>query len=139
MMNINTLLMTDFYKTCHMNMYSDKIAKMTSYLTPRSSRIPGLGWVVFMGLTDFCQTYLIEGMNNTFFNVDFEIIKEQYYDVLGKSLGYPKKDIDKTVEKVKALHELRYLPIQIKAVPEGTRVPMSCPCIEIRVTDGRFP
>ena len=37
-------------------------------------------------------------------------------------------------DKIKKLHELGYLPIEIWALPEGYKVGMNVPCIEISNT-----
>jgi len=137
--NVNTLLMTDFYKCCHMNMYDPKVKSMTSYLVPRSSRLPEINEVMFFGLTNFIKKYLIDDFNNSFFKQPWEVIEKQYYEMMGKSLRYTDKQIKKTADKVKELHNLGFLPIEINAVAEGTLVPMGIPCVEIRSTNKNFP
>ena len=42
------------------------------------------------------------------------------------------------LEKLEELHELGYLPLEIRALPEGTLVPMGVPCIEITNTQEKF-
>ena len=42
------------------------------------------------------------------------------------------------IEKIKALHSLGYLPIEIVALPEGTRVPMHVPMFGITNTHDDF-
>lgn len=137
-MKVNTLLLTDFYKCCHMNMYDPKICSMTSYLVPRGSRLPGQQWVMQMGLVPFIKKYLVEDFNESFFKQNWKNIESQYYEVMTKSLGYKESDVKKTCEKVKKLHDLGYLPVRIKGVPEGTKVPMGVPCIEIKSTKSHF-
>jgi nicotinamide phosphoribosyltransferase len=42
------------------------------------------------------------------------------------------------VDHIAALHDLGYLPLQIKALPEGTLCPIGVPMLTIRNTDPRF-
>ena len=42
------------------------------------------------------------------------------------------------MDHVEALHDLGHLPLRIKALPEGTRVPMQVPTHTIENTDPRF-
>lgn len=130
----NTLLKTDFYKCCHMNQYDDNITHFTSYLTPRSSRFSNIDKMVFFGLSGFINKYLIEDFNNTFFNRDFSEIEDEFKEVLKEGLSYTDDLINLTIAKVKKLHNLGYLPIEINALPEGTVCPMQVPVIEIRST-----
>jgi len=134
----STIMKTDFYKLTHLSQYRPELTHFTSYLTPRSSRLKTTDKMVFFGLSNFCYKYLVKDFNETFFNVPAEQIKEEYYDALVNGLGYDREAVDKTLEKVLALHKLGYLPIEINALPEGTLVPMQIPAIEIRSTDERF-
>lgn len=136
----NAFLLNDFYKITHLLQYSDKITHLTSYLTPRGSRLTseGMNKAVFFGLQGYVNQYIVNGFNDNFFNRDFNEIKEEVEEVLSNGLGYPSELIDKTISKLHALYELKYLPIEINAVPEGTLVPMGVPCVEIRSTIPEF-
>jgi nicotinamide phosphoribosyltransferase len=46
--------------------------------------------------------------------------------------------VAKTINNLYSLHELGYLPVEIKAVAEGTLVPMGVPCLEIKSTNPQF-
>ena len=133
-----TLLLTDFYKLCHMNMYDKRVVRMTSYLTPRGSRFPEQEWILMFGLQMFVHKYLLKDFDNNFFTLPWEEIEEQYKTVLEKSLLYSEREYSQTLEKVKALHDLGYLPIKVRGLPEGKKVPVGVPCVEISVTDDRF-
>lgn len=136
----NQFLLNDFYKITHLLQYSDKITHLTSYLTPRGSRLKGEGIdkVVMFGLSGYIDDYVVKGFNDNFFNRPWDKIAEEVNEVLVKGLGYPGYMVDKTLEKLDALHTLGYLPVEINAVLEGTFVPMGVPCVEIRSTDSRF-
>ena len=136
----NQFLLNDFYKITHLLQYSDKITHLTSYLTPRGSRLKGEGIdkVVMFGLSGYIDDYVVKGFNDNFFNRSWDKIAAEVSEVLVKGLGYPGYMVDKTLEKLKELHALGYLPVEINAVLEGTFVPMGVPCVEIRSTDSRF-
>lgn len=133
----NTLLLTDFYKLCHKSMYNPRIKQLTSYLTPRDSRL-NIKEIVFFGLQGFIKEYLVKNFNENFFNRDIEGIKEEYYDVMTQGLGYSIERVDDSFESVKALHNLGYLPLRIRAIPEGTICPIKVPLIEITTTHKDF-
>lgn len=136
----NAFLLNDFYKVTHLLQYSDKITHLTSYLTPRGSRLKneGINEVVFFGLNGYIKKYLHENFADNFFKKDFADISNEVKEVLKYGLDYPDYLIDNTLDKLKALHDLHYLPVEINAVPEGTLVPMGVPCVEIRSTDPAF-
>lgn len=124
---MNPLLLVDFYKPHHNKMYPDGMTKLYSNFTPRKSRIPGVDKVVFFGLQHFILKYLIEVFNEEFF------VKSKKYVVSEYTRHIP---ID--VAHIEALHDLGYLPIEIKALEEGTQVPIGCPCLTITNTHPDF-
>lgn len=126
------VLLNDYYKLTHVMQYSDDITQMTSYLAPRGSRLPGIEKMVFFGLSGFVHK-LHAAYKETFFNVSWHIVEEQIRNALA-GLGYGMKACNDVLMKFNTLHALGYLPIIIKGVPEGTLVPMGCPCIEITTT-----
>lgn len=124
---MNPLLLTDFYKTNHQNMYPNGTTLIYSNFTPRKSRIAGIDKVVFFGLQQFIKKYLIEKFNEDFFNRDIDEIIEEY-----------KYAINVDTSHIKDLHEVGYLPIEIKALPEGTLCPIGVPCFTIKNTNPDF-
>ena len=136
---INSLLRTDYYKCCHMLQYDKKISHLTSYLVPRQSRLVDINKMVFFGLSNFINHYLIEDFNENFFYKPFDEIKEEFVDYLCGGLGYKDEQIKQTLNEVLKLYNLGYLPIEINALPEGTICPMQVPAIEIRTTHPSFP
>ena len=137
-MNLNPFLLTDFYKLTHILQYRPELRELTSYLTPRGSRLKGVDKVVFFGLSAYVHSYVVENFNKNFFNRNFEYCECEIREVLELGLGYSDEMIDKTIEHFKALHELGYLPVEINAVAEGTLVPMGVPCVEIKSTNPQF-
>ena len=137
-MKMNPFLLTDFYKLTHILQYRPELRELTSYLTPRGSRLKGVDKVVFFGLSAYVHSYIVENFRENFFRRNFEYCECEIREVLELGLGYSDEMIDKTIEHFKALHELQYLPVEINAVPEGTLVPMGVPCVEIKSTNPQF-
>lgn len=134
-MNMNPWLLTDFYKLTHILQYRPELRELTSYLTPRGSRLKGVDTVVFFGLSAYVHSYVVENFNKNFFNRNFEYCESEIREVLELGLGYSEEMVNKTIVEIKSLHNLGYLPVEIKAVAEGTLVPMGVPCLEIKSTN----
>lgn len=135
---MNPFLLTDFYKLTHILQYRPELRELTSYLTPRGSRLKGVDKVVFFGLSAYVHSYVVENFNKNFFNRTWEEVFEEIYDVLTNGLGYTFPMKDRTCKEIQSLHELGYLPVEINAVAEGTLVPMGVPCVEIKSTNPKF-
>ena len=134
-MNMNPFLLTDFYKLTHILQYRPELRELTSYLTPRGSRLKSIDKVVFFGLSAYVHSYVVENFNKNFFNRNFEYCESEIREVLELGLGYSEEMVNKTIVEIKSLHNLGYLPVEIKAVAEGTLVPMGVPCLEIKSTN----
>ena len=134
MNKIMPMLASDFYKQSHQAQFPPEITKLVSYMTPRMSRVHD-DHLVFFGLQAFIKEYLIEYFNNEFFNKPADEVCAEYERVLSNTLGKGTY----SVEKIRALHNLGYLPVKICALPEGTRVPMHVPMLEISSTHPDFP
>ena len=137
-MNMNPFLLTDFYKLTHILQYRSELRELTSYLTPRGSRLKGIDKVVFFGLSAYVHSYVVENFRENFFTRNFEYCECEIREVLELGLGYSDEMIDKTINAFRSLHELGYLPVEINAVAEGTLVPMGVPCLEIKSTNPQF-
>lgn len=134
MNNYNPLLLIDFYKATHHEQYPKGLTKMVSYYTPRMSRLDDVDHLTFFGLQGFIDEYLIDGFNNNFFNRDIEEVVDEYNRILTYTMG-PGTYED---QKIRDLHELGYLPLEIRAVPEGSRTKVGVPQIEISNTHPNF-
>lgn len=134
MSNTNPMLLIDYYKAVHAEMLPEGITKSVSYFTPRMSRVNRWDSVVMFGLQGFIKKYLIEYFNTEFFQKSLEEVLSNYKRVMDATLGESAYNID----KIRKLHELGYLPIQIVALPEGTRVPMHVPMFGITNTHPDF-
>ena len=133
-MRTNPMLLIDFYKAVHAEMLPKGITKSVSYYTPRMSRVKRWDKVVMFGLQGFIKTYLIDYFNEYFFKRPFADVMFEYKRVMDASLGEDTYNIGKIIN----LHKLGYLPIEIVALPEGTRVPIHCPMFGITNTHPDF-
>jgi len=131
---LNSALMKDGYKVGHPFQYPDLTEMVYSNMTPRGSRIEGIDKVVFFVLQAFNKKYLIEDFNKNFFGMPREVAVGTYKDIID---GYLGEDAI-TVDHIGELHDVGYLPIEILALPEGSRVPMRVPMFTIHNTDKNF-
>lgn len=134
---MNPLLLVDFYKPHHNRMYPEGMTKLYSNLTPRKSRILGVNHVVWFGLQHFCLEYLIKAFDEEFFLTESraEGFNEEYRETIIKEYS---KHIPVDTKHIEALWDLGYLPIEIKALEEGTKVPIGVPCLTITNTHPDF-
>lgn len=130
----NPMLLIDFYKAVHAEMLPKGITKSVSYFTPRMSRVKMWDEVVMFGIQSFCKEYLIDYFNDNFFKRDFLEVITQYERIMDAALGKGAYGI----EKIKQLWRVGYLPIEIRALPEGTLVPMHVPMFAITNTHPDF-
>ncbi len=133
-MRINPMLLIDFYKAVHSDMIPEGMTNSMSYYTPRMSRVERWDKVVHFGLQMFCKTWLIDYFNEHFFQKSEREVVEEYQRVLDASLAKGIYDFD----KIRKLHQLGYLPIQILSLPEGTLVPVHVPMFGITNTHRDF-
>ena len=130
---MNPLLLTDGYKLGHREQYPQGTTLVYSNWTPRKSRIAGVDNVVFFGLQYFIKEYLIKQFNEHFFNLPKQDVVSEYKRYVDHYLG-----IDYDISHIEELHDLGYLPIEIKALPEGTEVPIRVPMFTLVNTKPEF-
>lgn len=119
---------TDFYKTGHIAQYPEGTQYVYSNFTCRSDKwanvLPNFDHkVVFFGLQGVCQWLLKDLWNREFFNKPKDEVIARYKRRMDLSLGVGAVKF----EHMESLHDLGYLPVQIKAVPEGSRVDIRVP------------
>ena len=134
MKNYNPLLLIDFYKSTHHEQYPKGLTKMVSYYTPRMSRLKDVDTITFFGLQAFIKEYLIDGFDTMFFNRPEDEVVAEYERILDYTLGKGAYES----QKIKDLHRLGYLPLEISAVPEGMATKVGVPQIEITNTHPDF-
>lgn len=133
------MLLCDFYKTTHQDMYPSNMTRLVSYFTPRMSRIEGVNEIVVFGVQAFVKKYLTDDFQKNFFERSEEEVRNGYERILGNTLKSNHQDYKSySIDRILDLHRLGYLPLQIRAIPEGTVVPIHVPVLEITNTDERF-
>ena len=136
----NPLFDIDFYKADHRRQYPAGTTKVYSNLTPRSDKLKCIpddiwtGKVTFFGLQYFIKEYLQNQWDTQFFSQNLNYILDEYKDIMDNALGKDAIPLDHIVD----LHKLGYLPIEIKALPEGTNVPIGVPVLTIENTHPNF-
>lgn len=125
---------TDFYKTDHRRQYPNGTTLVYSNITARGSRIPGISHVVVFGVQYFVKDYLLRRFNEGFFKQPKDKVVLAYKRRMDTALG---KDAIST-EHISALHDLGYLPIEIKSLEEGTLCPMRISFLTIKNTLPEF-
>jgi nicotinamide phosphoribosyltransferase len=139
-MYVNPLTAIDFYKADHRRQYPEGTTQVYANFTPRSARLGKVlpetydNKVVFFGLQYFIKDFLINAFNEQFFNKPKEKVISQYKRRMDYSLGPDAID----VKHIEELHDLGYLPMKIKALPEGIRTPIGVPVLTIVNTKPEF-
>lgn len=131
---MNPLLYTDGYKVDHRRQYPDQTTLVYSNWTPRKSRIEGIDNVVFFGLQYFVKKYMLDAFQTQFFDQPKEKVVASYARRINNYLGPNKVGI----AHIEALHDLGYLPMVIKALPEGVSVPIRVPMFTMYNTKPEF-
>ena len=134
-MILNAAHAIDFYKSGHHRQYPEGTTRVVSNFTPRSMKhgnVP-LGGVVFFGLQYFIEDYLVNSWNG-FFRTPKEVALADYQRRMDNALGPGAV----TTEHLGELHDLGYLPLEIRALPEGSFVNFNTPCVTVHNTIGKF-
>lgn len=136
---MNPLTAIDFYKADHRRQYPENTEYVYSNFTPRSSRLanvlPGFDdRVVFVGLQGYINRVLIGQWNKEFFEQPKALVLAKYKHRMDTSLGEGAVPTD----HIEALHDLGYLPLRIKALPEGSRVNIKVPLFTVINTKPEF-
>lgn len=133
-MNVSAALLCDFYKICHREMQPDKTEVVYATWTPRESRLPNVTEIVGVGPQVFVKEWLIDYFNENFFSRPKQEVVAEYARIIKFSLNVAAP----ATAHIEDLHDLGYLPLLIKALPEGTLIPLKVPAMTIQNTDHRF-
>ena len=135
----NPILWTDGYKLCHKDQYPDLTSWVYETWTPRMSRIPGIKHVVFYGLQG-AMAEMTDNFAKHFFEQPLDKVLQEYEQAIAQIFALTNPNFVKThsSEHIAALHKLGYLPIKIKALPEGSLVPIGVPMFTIENTHPDF-
>ena len=131
-----TILLTDGYKLGHHFQYPKGTEMVYSNWTPRSCKYfheASEGTVVF-GIQYLVKEYLIKQFNENFFNLPKEQAIKEFHDRVDNFVGISNVGI----KHIEALYDLGYLPIEIKALPEGSVCPIRVPMMTIKNTLPEF-
>lgn len=127
-------ILCDFYKISHRAMYPVGTEIVYSTWTPRTSRIKGVDNVVAFGAQAFIKEYLMDVFQEHFFSRPKDEVIAEYSRLIKATLGDPNPE----TKHLEELHDLGYLPLSIKTLPEGSIVPTRVPTMTIQNTDPRF-
>lgn len=106
----NLILLSDSYKVSHWRQYPPKTTNVYSYFESRGS--DDFSTTTFFGLQYVIKRFLMEVPTQADIREAYELYAEHFgTDTMFNAAGW------------EAIKKLGYLPVRIKAVPEGTRVP----------------
>jgi nicotinamide phosphoribosyltransferase len=135
-MKQTALTNTDSYKLGHAAMYQDGTTKVYSNFTPRSmshfnvpEQYKADKKIVWFGLQGFLHE-LNQVWKETFFDIDVDTVCSEFSAFVAPFCGPNGFD----VTRLRELHAIGYLPLEIKALPEGARVPIGVPVFTITNT-----
>lgn len=130
---MNPFLATDGYKTGHHLMYPQGTSLVYSNFTPRSNRhANGIENVVSFG-QQMVMRQIHQMFEREFFGAERDVVCQE---IKREYSLYLNTDYD--VSHIEALWELGYLPLNVKALPEGVEVPMGIPVLTIYNTIPEF-
>lgn len=134
-MRQTALTSIDSYKLAHAEMYPEGTTKVYSNFTPRSmshfnvSPSHKNNTIVWFGLQGFLYE-LKEVWRETFFNRRVDEVLNEFSEFVAPFCG----PNGFNVERLRKLHTIGYLPLEIKALPEGATVPIGVPVLTITNT-----
>jgi len=132
--NFSPALLTDFYKISHREQYPPGTTTVYSTWTARESTIPGIDHVVVFGVQAFIKRYFIDYFQENFFSRPLEHIVDDYLRLIRNALGIPRPP----TKHLEELWALGYLPLEIRALPEGTQAPLRVPSVTFVNTKPEF-
>ncbi len=127
MNNINPLLTSDSYKYSHFNQYPEGTSEVFSYIEARGTKLPGVKEVVLFGLQKYIQDHLMH-----------RITREEVEEAarICEQHGIP---FNREGWMTVVTRHGGFLPIEVRAVPEGTPVPLSNLMVSVRNLDPDLP
>lgn len=126
MLTENPLLRVDLYKMGHLEQYCPGTAKVYSYLIARSGKT--FDRTVFFGLQYVLERYLSQPLTPE--------MGEEFLSVRSRILGM--ENTPDVEQKIRALCKHGRWPLRVKAVPEGTVMPVRNVLMTITNTEPGF-
>ena len=130
----NAASMSDYYKFSHPKQYPPGTEIVYSNTTPRSSRLQDVNEVVVFGTQFLIQEYFIDNWRETFFSLPKDAAVYKLKRLMDFTLGKDSVDVSLYGE----LWDIGYLPLRVKALPEGTLCPIGVPFMTIVNTLPQF-
>lgn len=128
------VLLKDGYKAGHKFQYPADTTLIYSNMTPRSSRITGATGMIFFGMQYLLRHYLDVQFGVNFFELPKDEVVSNYKRRMDTYLGPDAIKVDHIAD----LHDLGYLPLRIKSLPEGAFAPFKVPTFTVRNTIPEF-
>lgn len=121
----------DVYKEFHVHASHPDVTESYVNFTNRHGKYSNTGGnsVCFVGLQYFMMDSLLEEWNKGFFQLPKGLACNTHQKVLSAMVGY-----EVNVAYLHKLHDLGFLPLEIKALQEGTMVPYGVPTFTVRNT-----
>lgn len=135
MLKINPIFNTDAYKLSHKKFETSGTEYVQANFTPRSFRLSTLpiDKAVVFGAQRMVRK-LVDMWDENFFSCDKETVMKEAERIFSIYLGMSKDDIKHFAD----LHDLGYLPLRIKTLPEGSRVNAKTPVLLIENTNPNY-
>lgn len=134
-MKINSVFLTDGYKVGHIQMYPQGIQKVFSNFTPRSSKYAPKG--NNNKVLNFGYQYVIKYIQEHFEENFFKREKKQVLSEIKEEFSlYLNTDFN--VNHYEKLHDLGFLPIEIRTLDEGIESSIKVPVLTIVNTIDEF-
>lgn len=135
---INAIFLTDSYKLSHINFEVKGVSEIYSNATPRffkyfKALYPNSdNKIVVFGIQYIIQRILIDAWNDGFFNQSKDKVIKQAKRLLSQYIGM------ENLSHFEKLHDLGYLPLELKSLAEGSLVTAGIPIFTIRSTHPDF-
>lgn len=134
-MKINPIFAIDGYKLGHRAQYPEKTTKISGNFTPRSNKhfkSPFFNTkkgspLIWAGMQPFLLQWFVDEFKENFFGQDKTKVVADFKNFCDNYLG---KDSVKE-DGIAALHDLGYLPLTIKSLPEGAMVQIGTPVFTV--------
>lgn len=134
MFRVNPLLCTDGYKTSHHLMYPEGTQLVFSNFTPRSVKyMPKQAQSIVVFGIQYTMKYIDDLFRENFFSRDKNVVCPELQKHLNSYLG-----TEYNISHFEALYDLGYLPIEVRAIEEGTIVEAKIPILTIHNTLPEF-
>jgi len=135
----NPLFNTDGYKPSHIDQYADNMEILFSNFTPRGDKyFPHYApnaprGVIAAGIQGVIKERLIDDWNENFFSRPKDEVVAEYSKFMTRYNGRQNR-----TDHIEALHDLGYLPLSVRALPEGVLCPIQVPVYTIHNTVAGF-